>query len=67
MSLQKELIDLDTAVNRLSQSVNAMGIMTLGLAQAQDPYADGLDLLSSCMIDADRAVRAHLDACLKAI
>ena len=67
MSLREELIDLDTAVNRLSQGVNAVGLMSMGLLQARDPYADGLDLPYNCMAEADREVRLRLDACLDAV
>lgn len=31
MSLHEELLELDTAVHRLSQGVNAVGAMSLGL------------------------------------
>ncbi|RKI67969.1 hypothetical protein D7V91_08680 [bacterium 1xD42-67] len=67
MSLREELIDLDTAVNRLSQGVNAVGLMSMGLLQARDPYADGLDLLYNCMAEADREVRLRLNACLDTV
>ena len=67
MSLREELIDLDTAVNRLSQGVNAVGLMSMGLLQARDPYADGLDLLYNCMVEADREVRLRLNACLDTV
>ena len=67
MSLQENLIALDSAVDRLSQGVNAIGLMSMGLVQVQDPYADGLCMLAGYMIEADREVRIHLDACLKAM
>lgn len=67
MSLQKELLNLDTAVDKLSQGVNAIGLMTLGLVQMQHPYADSFYLLYSCMSEADRQVRSCLDACIKAV
>ena len=43
MSLHEKLIDLDTAMGELSRNVNVASVMALGLAQACDPYADGLD------------------------
>lgn len=67
MSLHEELLKLDTAVHRLSQGVNAVGVMSLGLMQARDPYADGFDVVYGCMVEADREVQKRLDACLKAI
>lgn len=67
MSLHEELLELDTAVHRLSQGVNAVGVMSLGLMQARDPYADGFDAVYGCMVEADREVHRHLDACLNSI
>ena len=52
MSLHEELLELDTAIHRLSQGVNAVGVMSLGLMQARDPYADGFDVVYGCMVEA---------------
>ncbi len=67
MSLREELLDLDSAIRNLSQGVNALGLMSLGLAQALDPYADGFNTLFCYMADADREVHQHLEDCLKAV
>jgi len=67
MSLREELLELDTAVRNFSQGVNALQVMSLGLFQALDPYADGFSALLSYMLDADREVRKYMDNCLKAI
>ena len=41
--------------------------MSLGLAQARDPYADGFATLSIHLLDADREVRKRLNDCLNTI
>jgi len=67
MSLHEELLDLDAAANRLSQGVNALGLMAMGLSQEDEQYADGFTVLFRYMLDADRDVRKYLDNCLHAI
>ncbi len=67
MSLHEELLELDSAVRNLSQGVNALEVMSLGLSQALDPYADGFSALLNYMLDADQEVRKYMDNCLKAI
>ncbi len=67
MSLHEELLELDSAVRNLSQGVNALQVMSLGLFEALDPYADGFSALLDYMRDADREVREYMDNCLKAI
>jgi len=67
MSLHEELLNLDSAVNRLSQGVNAFGLMALGLDQAVDPYADGFTALFCYMVDADQEVHQHLKNCMKMV
>jgi len=67
MSLHEELLELDAAANRLSQGVNALGLMAMGLDREADPYADGFEVLFRYMRDVDRDVRKYLDNCLHAI
>ncbi len=67
MSLHEELLDLDSAVTRLSQGVNALGLMTMGLDREAEPYADGFEVLFRYMLDVNREIRKYLDNCLRAI
>ncbi len=67
MSLQEELLDLDSAANRHSQGVNALGLMAMGLSQEDEQYADGFTVLYRYMLDANRDIRKYLDNCLYAI
>jgi len=67
MSLDEELLELDAAVRCLSQGVNALGLMALGLNQVADPYTTGFNALFCYMTDADQEVHQHLKNCLEAI
>ena len=63
MSLRENLDKLDIAVHDVSQGINAITAMSLGLIQADDPYADGFNALSSYLVEADREVRKYLETC----
>lgn len=67
MGLHEMLLDLDTAVNRLSKGVCAVHAMSLGFDQALDPYADGLSAICEYLIDADLEVHKQLELCLNTI
>ena len=57
MTYQELLIDLEAPVNRISGGINAIGIMTMGLAQAHDPYTDGFNVVWNYLVDAERDLR----------
>ena len=42
MSQERILMDLEEAFGRLSDGLNAVELMVLGLEDVQDPYASGL-------------------------
>ncbi len=67
MSLHEKMLDLDSAVHNLSQGVNVLGLMALGLDQAMDPYADGFNALYSYLKNADQEVRQQLKDCLETV
>ena len=67
MSLREDLDKLDIAVHNVSQGINALEAMSLGLSSAKDPYAEGFSALNSFLVEADREVHKHLAACWKAI
>ena len=67
MGLWEELDDLQVAIQDMSQGINAMEAVTLGLLYAKQPYADGLNALSTYLAMADREVHRCLEACLKAV
>ena len=67
MSLREDLDKLDTAIHNVSQGINALEAMTLGLVQARDPYADGFNALYIYLFQADMEVHKHLKTCLNEI
>ena len=67
MSLREELDALSTAACDISQGINALEAMAMGLSSAKDPYADGLNALYNYLYDADQELRKHLDDCWNAL
>ena len=67
MSLREDLNNLDIAIHQVSQGINAIGAMTMGLTQARDPYAGGFNAVFGLLIDADREVHKCLSDCIKAL
>lgn len=67
MSLREDMDHLEIAIHEVSQGINAIEAMSLGLSCAKDPYADGFNALSTYLVEADREVHKHLMACLNAI
>ncbi|RKI70502.1 hypothetical protein D7V91_02565 [bacterium 1xD42-67] len=66
MTNQEWLIELEGPVRRISGGINAIGIMTMGLAQAADPYADGFHAVWNYLVDAERDLQTQLTACQNA-
>lgn len=59
--IKKEiLLDLEEPLDRLSCGVNAMGLMVLGLAQAHEPYANGLHAVWDYLREAELDVQKVL-------
>lgn len=67
MSLKKELDEVYCAALDISQGINALELMSLGLAHARDPYAEGFNALYSYLFDANRALCKHLTACMETV
>lgn len=65
MNDRQALIDLEDAAQQVYDGINAIGIMTMGLAQASDPYADGFYALWNYLIDAERNLRKRIEHCTK--
>ena len=57
MTYQELIMDLEDPVNRISGGINAIGIMTMGLAQARDPYTDGFNVVWNYLVDAEQDLR----------
>ena len=67
MSLREDLDRLVTTAGVISQGVNALRIMALGLSSAKDPYAKGFNALHDYLYDADQELHKYLDACWDAL
>ncbi len=67
MSLRDDFEELEHAIHEVSQGINAIGAMTMGLTQARDPYAGGFNAVFGLLIDADREVHKCLSDCIKAL
>lgn len=67
MSLREDLDNLDIVIHQVSQGINAISAMTLGLLHAQDPYAKCFSALNTYLMEADQEVHKHLAVCLKDI
>lgn len=57
-------INLKDAAGRISDGINAIGIMSMGLAQAKDPYANGFNAIWNYLVDAERDFQEQITACM---
>ena len=64
MTYQELLLSLEEPVSRISGGLNAIGVMTMGLSLAGDPYAAGFNAVWNYLIDAERDIQTRLAACL---
>ena len=66
MEYRQALIHLKDAAGCIHDGINAVGIMSMGLAQAIDPYADGFNAIWNYLADAEVNFQKQLQACLNA-
>ena len=64
MELKEALLELENPVHRISDGINAVGLMTMGLAEARDPYADGFNAIWNYLVDAERDFQKQITACM---
>lgn len=62
-----KLYDLEEAIGHLSDGVNAVEVMVMGLEQVQDAHAGGFYAVWRYLDEANQEVRKRLDACLKVV
>ena len=67
MSLQKELLELETTANQISRLINAVELMATGLDLGDDPYADGFFAVCGYLVQTGQALRKQVEACLHAL
>lgn len=66
MDIQNELLELETAIQHVSDGVAAIQIMVLGLEDAKSQYAGALYAIWKYLSDADLKVQACLKSCMNA-
>lgn len=65
MELSKALLALEEPASRISGGINAIGIMSMGLSMAKDPYVDGFNAVWNYLIDAERDFQRQVQICLE--
>lgn len=64
MELRETFLDLQDTAGRISDGINAVGLMAMGLSMARDPYADGFNAVWNYLVDAERDLQRQLRVCL---
>ena len=67
MELQSSLMDLEDAVGRVSDGLNAVRAMVMGMDEADNPYSGGFYAIWLYLDEANRQVQKHLSDCLNAV
>ena len=67
MSLQEQLLDLDSTVNQISRGINAVTLMSTGLDRDLDPCIDGFDAICDYLTSASQTLQTQLNACLDTV
>ena len=60
MTYNEAFLDLQDTAGRISDGINAVGLMAMGLSMARDPYADGFNAVWNYLADADRDFQEQL-------
>lgn len=64
MELHEAILALEEPACRISDGINAVGLMAMGLSMARDPYADGFNAVWNYLVDAERDLQRQLRVCL---
>ena len=67
MELRKALLALEEPARQIDESINAVGIMVIGLFAQEDPYADGFHAIWRYLCDANEVFQKQLQTCLEFI
>lgn len=63
MTYRELLVNLEEPISRISNGINAVGIMAMGLAQVHDPYADGFFAVWNYLDSADQELKSQVETC----
>lgn len=61
------LYDLEEAIQHLSDGLDAVEVMVMGLEQVQDAHAGGFYAVWRYLDEANQEVRRRLDACMSGV
>ena len=61
MTYQELLMNLEEPLSQIKDGINAIGIMTMGLVQVHDPYADGFFAVWNYMASAESDLQRQLE------
>ena len=64
MDIQRHMLELEIAVQRITDGQNAIQIMVLGLEGTGSRYAGGLNAIYHYLSEAEHMLKAQLTACL---
>ena len=67
MDIQKELWELETSVQRISDGMAAVRIMVLGLEDAGSEYTGAFHAVWHYLSEAEQEFQKQLAVCLKAV
>ena len=67
MDIRSDLLELEEAARRISDGLDAIQVMVLGLEGAGSRYAGALHTIWGCLSDADRELQKKLALCLEAV
>lgn len=65
MELQRSLIELEEAAQRITDGLTAIQVMTLGLDSAGSEYTGAFHAIWDYLSDADAELQKCLNACLE--
>lgn len=67
MELREALLAMEEPARHLNGGINAIGVMSMGLSMAKDPYADGFNAVWNYLINAERDLQKKVHICLELI
>ena len=67
MELHDYLLEMEETMSHLSDGLNAIHLMALGLEEAGDTFAGGLYMVWSYLSRKEQALKQSLEACLEVL
>ena len=67
MDIRDQLLDLEMAARRISDGLEVIQVMVLGLDEAGSQYAGALNAVWSYLSQANQELQTQLNACMRAV